>query len=213
MQAFCMCLMHIELPIEEEMSRDFSWKTIGEEKAFSTPIFDGYLADRTGPEGRKGRFVWLDSPDWVVIIPWLLVDGVPHFIMEEQWRHGPCRMTREFPAGLVEKGEEAAAAAGRELLEETGCTGDFTLLGCVNPNPAFMANHQSYFLAENIRKISDQNLDENEEIKVLTVPVEEALRDMGTGLYDNGIMMAAAGFFMRYAEKRKDLRQSSTLTR
>ena len=102
------------------MSRDFSWKTIGEEKAFSTPIFDGYLADRTGPEGRKGRFVWLDSPDWVVIIPWLLVDGIPHFIMEEQWRHGPCRMTREFPAGLVDKGEEAAAAAGRELLEETG---------------------------------------------------------------------------------------------
>ena len=68
----------------------------------------------------------------------------------------------------------------------------------------------TYFIQEGSKGI---RLDENEEIKVLTVPVEEALRDMGTGLYDNGIMMAAAGFFMRYAEKRKDLRQSSTLTR
>ena len=208
MQAFCLRIMHIGLPVKEEMMKDMSWKTVRGEKAFSTPIFDGYLDDRIGPDGRKGRFIWLDSPDWVVIIPWLLVDGVPHFIMEEQWRHGPSKVTREFPAGLVEKGESALDAARREFLEETGCRGDFTELGSVNPNPAFMANHQTYFLAENIEHVARQSLDANEEIEVVTVPVEDALREMGTGLYDNGIMMAAAGFFMRYAEKRPGLRIS-----
>ena len=188
------------------MSRDFSWKTIGEEKAFSTPIFDGYLADRTGPEGRKGRFVWLDSPDWVVIIPWLLVDGIPHFIMEEQWRHGPCRMTREFPAGLVEKGEEALHAAKRELMEETGIRGTFTELGCVCPNNAFMTNRQSFFLVTDIEKVSEQSLDPDETIDVVEVPVEDVIRDMGTGIYDNGIMMMAIGFFMRYAESHPELK-------
>ena len=168
-------------------------------------VVDGYLADRTGPEGRKGRFVWLDSPDWVVIIPWLLVDGIPHFIMEEQFRHGTATVTREFPAGLVEKGEKAAAAAEREMMEETGMAGDFTELGTVCPNNAFMTNRQSFFLVTGLEKKAGQSLDPDETIDIVEVPVEEAIRDMGTGIYDNGIMMMAIGFFLRYAEQHPEL--------
>ena len=199
--------MHIGLPVKEEMMKDMSWKTVRGEKAFSTPIFDGYLDDRIGPDGRKGRFIWLDSPDWVVIIPWLLVDGVPHFIMEEQFRHGSESVTREFPAGLVEKGEAALEAAKREMLEETGIVGRFVELGNVCPNNAFMSNRQSFFLVTDLEKKAGQSLDPNETIDVIEVPVEEVIRDMGTGLYDNGIMMMAIGFFLRYAEAHPELRR------
>ena len=61
-------------------------------------------------------------------------------------------------------------------------------------------------ITEDIRKEGGQSLDPNEEIVVIEVPVEEVIRDMGEGLYDNGIMMEAIGFFMRYAEKHPQLR-------
>lgn len=207
MQAICLCIMHVELSFEEEAMRDLGWKTDSERKVLTTPIFGISEMERTSHDGRHGKFVRMDSPDWVVAIPWFRrSDGVPCFVMEEQWRHGPGRITREFPAGLVEKGESGEEAAKRELMEETGMTGRFTLLGAVCPNPAFMDNVQSFFLVEDLKKEGIQSLDPNEEIDIVEVPVEDAIRDMGEGIYDNGIMMGAIGFFLRYAEKHPQLR-------
>ena len=202
-----MRILHIELPIEEEaMREDLIWKTISKKKELDCHIFNVLTADRCAPDGRKGTFVEIESPDWIVAIPWFVKDGTPYFIMEEQFRHGSESVTREFPAGLVEKGEAALAAAERELMEETGITGTFTELGNVCPNNAFMSNRQSFFLVTDLEKKAGQSLDPNETIDVIEVPVEEVIRDMGTGLYDNGIMMMAVGFFLRYAESHPELR-------
>jgi len=48
-------------------------------------------------------------------------------------------------------------------------------------------------------------LDPNEQLDILTVPVQEVLDSMGTGVYDNGIMMIAQAFFLRFAQNRPDL--------
>ena len=113
--------------------RDLGWKTDSERKVLTTPIFGISEMERTSHDGRHGKFVRMDSPDWVVAIPWFRrSDGVPCFVMEEQWRHGPGRITREFPAGLVEKGESGEEAAKRELMEETGMT------GAINIDPAIV---------------------------------------------------------------------------
>ena len=183
------------------------WKSGERRNLYSCVLFKINGIEREHRDGRKGTFIELESQNWVVAIPWFLRDdGVPCFVMEEQYRHGSETITREFPAGLVEKGELSLVAAQRELLEETGIEGKFTLLGEVNPNSAFMCNRQSFYLVEDIKKVSGQSLDLNEEIDIIEVPVEEVIRDMGTGLYDNGIMMMALGFFMRLAEKRPELR-------
>ena len=183
------------------------WKSGERKNLYSCVLFKINGIEREHRDGRKGTFIELESQNWVVAIPWFLRDdGVPCFVMEEQYRHGSETITREFPAGLVEKGELSLVAAQRELLEETGIEGKFTLLGEVNPNSAFMCNRQSFYLVEDIKKVSGQSLDLNEEIDIIEVPVEEVIRDMGTGLYDNGIMMMALGFFMRLAEKRPELR-------
>lgn len=183
------------------------WKSGERKNLYSCVLFKINGIEREHRDGRKGTFIELESQNWVVAIPWFLRDdGVPCFVMEEQYRHGSETITREFPAGLVEKGELSLVAAQRELLEETGIEGKFTLLGEVNPNSAFMCNRQSFYLVEDIKKVSGQCLDANEEIDIIEVPVEEVIRDMGTGLYDNGIMMMALGFFMRLAEKRPELR-------
>ena len=58
-----MCVLHIELPIEEEAMRELGWRTDSEKKVFSTPIFDISEMERTSHDGRHGKFVRLDSPD------------------------------------------------------------------------------------------------------------------------------------------------------
>ena len=45
-------------------------------------------------------------------------------IVLRQYKHGPRRVGLSLPGGLVEKGEEPARAASRELLEETGYEAD-----------------------------------------------------------------------------------------
>ncbi len=182
------------------------WKTESREKTFTCPIFSLENVVRSSQDGRRGTFVSVHSPHWIVVIPYFKDDkGVPHFIVEQQYRHGSDSVTREFPAGLVEEGEDPLVAAKRELLEETGAVANkWTLLGNVSPNSAFMDNRQSFYLAEDLSLKGDQSLDPNEQIDVLSLPVDEVIKDMGTGLWDNGIMMMALGFFLRLRLERKD---------
>ena len=183
------------------------WRTSGREKVWKGPIFDVCRVHRCSTDGREGDFIEVESPDWVTVIPWFRDGkGVPRFIMVQQYRHGSNSVTREFPAGLIDHGETAEQAALRELLEETGShAGRMTCLGRVSPNSAFMTNRSNFFLVEDLKAVQGQCLDANEQLDVLTVPVSEAISDMGTGLYDNGIMMMALGFFLRESLSRPEL--------
>lgn len=185
------------------------WKTTGRKKVWNGPIFDVCKVHRCSTDGREGDFIEVESPDWVTVIPWFRgSDGTARFIMVQQYRHGSATVTREFPAGLVDSGETAEHAALRELLEETGIrAGKVTCLGKVSPNSAFMTNRSTFFLMEELQVVQEQNLDANEQLDVLTVPVADVTKAMGNGLYDNGIMMMALGFFLREALSRPELLQ------
>ena len=175
------------------------WRDGERKRILSTPIFSVDKIERTSPEGKKGDFIVMENPDWVSVIPLMWKEGEGYvFIMVDQYRHGLGRVTREFPAGLVDEGEDEESAARRELLEETGMTGDLIKIASFNPNPAFMTNRQTFFLSTNLKKVSGQKLDEFEEIEVSYVPVSQVIEEMGSGIYDNGIMMAALGAFLRY---------------
>lgn len=183
------------------------WNTAKREKVWKGPIFDVCQVHRCSTDGREGDFIEVESPDWVTVIPWFRDrKGVARFIMVQQYRHGSDSVTREFPAGLIDAGENAQQAALRELLEETGCrAGKVSCLGKVSPNSAFMTNRSNFFLVEDLEVVQAQHLDANEQLDVLTVPVSEIVHDMGSGLYDNGIMMMALGFFLREALSRPEL--------
>ncbi len=185
------------------------WDDKNSETVLNTPIFDLVKNLRESKEGVRGNFYTLDSPDWVTIIPWYIDDNnIPCFVMVQQFRHGSSKIVREFPAGMVDKGEDALDSAFRELKEETALsTEEMIFLAKINPNPAIMANSANFYLAKDVFKISkEQNLDRTEQLDVVSVPVEEVIDKMGIDpLYDNGVMLMALSLFLKQIKNDSSL--------
>lgn len=187
--------------------KELTWNTQSRHQEYKSVIFNVNKVERNSESGKASTFVELDCPEWVMVIPLFKDDEENYFIMERQFRHGSETITTEFPAGLVEKGEDALMGAKRELLEETGCIAKkYTLLAKVNPNPAFMNNTQYFYLAEDLELVSKQSLDTNEEIDVISVKVEDAINNFGREKsWENGIMCSAMGLFLRYERENNIL--------
>ncbi len=185
--------------------KHLQWRESTENVVYRGPIFDIKEVQRVSSEEKEATFVIVEAPKWVTMIPWYLgSDGRPYFKMVRQFRHGSGKLTIEFPAGTVDRGEDVLAAGLRELKEETGCIPlkEPVFIGDVSPNPAFMNNRVWFYAVEGLEYVSGQNLDEHEQVDILDLPVSEVLASMGSGEYDNGIMMIAQGFFLRYAAER-----------
>ena len=144
-------------------------------------------------------FSILAAPDWVTIVPVLHAPGREDaFLMVRQYRHGVELITTEFPAGLVDPGEDPLQGAARELEEETGYrAGRMTPLGRVSPNPSFMNNWCSTFLAEDLERVGGLSLDETEELDVLEIPVSALRESIGTGELINAQTMVALMWYER----------------
>jgi ADP-ribose pyrophosphatase len=175
------------------------WDELSRRRIASYAIFDLSSSLRAAGDGRRGEFVILDAPDWVNVIPLLqTAKGGPAFIMVRQYRHGAAMITTEFPAGTVEQGEDPREAASRELREETGYrAAKLTLLGRVQPNPAFMGNWCHTWLAEDLSLAGEAQLDAMESLEALTVPVAEVNERMGTGEYVNALAVVALSLYHR----------------
>ncbi len=183
----------------EEDKNGLVWKDLSRRKLHSLGVFDVYSIERESSQGKKGDFILLDARDWVTIIPYRENREGGSFLMVSQFRHGSGTVTIEFPAGLVDGEESFKETAERELLEETGYKAEhFTLLGSVNPNPAYLNNLCHVFLARELTAWGEQNLDEHELIDVEWKDRKQVENSMGTGPYSNAIMLMAMYLFNRW---------------
>lgn len=168
------------------------WNEEARREVFTCPIFSIQESTCRSPDNALRTFTVLDAPDWAIVVPVLTTPQGKEFVMVRQWRHGAQELSLEFPGGVFEKGEDAHAAAARELREETAYeAGTIRSLGVCSPNPAIMANRVHFFLAEDLKPLQSQDLDEDEYVEVEVVPIQEVFQSMGRPPYIHALMGSA----------------------
>ncbi|MEM1135770.1 MAG: NUDIX hydrolase, partial [Bacteroidota bacterium] len=76
----------------------------------------------------------LEFPDWVNIVA---ITKKKEVVLTKQYRPGINKTILELPSGWINKNEEPAKTAKRELLEETGYFAENIIFtGKVSPNPS-----------------------------------------------------------------------------
>jgi len=173
------------------------WPIIESTKNFDTSLFsittNRCLSPRTG---REHDFYVIDFPNWVQVIPITPDDQI---VMVRQYRHGCGRIFLELPGGLIDNNDLSPdQTAKRELLEETGYRAEnLVLLTRIYPQPAVLNNKGLTYLAKEVKKVAEPNLDATEDIEVCLVKLKKIPEMIRSGKINHGqTVMALSVYFL-----------------
>jgi len=128
------------------------------------------------PSGIRVRRDIVRHTGSVVVLATAQDRGEPRILLESQYRHAANSFLWELPAGRIDKGERALAAAKRELLEETGYTAKrWKAILHFFASPGFVAEPMTVFWAQGLKAGAAQP-EEDEVIEQRMVPLSKAVR-------------------------------------
>lgn len=145
-------------------------------------VFSVEVERRRFPNGREHEVEIVRHAASVVLIP-IEEDG--RVVIVKQYRAPLDRETWEFPAGRLDDGETAEAAARRECEEEIGLVPHrLEKLRGLYPAPGFCDEELIFFRVSDLRPPppdSPHQPDDDEDITTRTVPVAEARAMLARG--------------------------------
>ena len=178
------------------------WTTLKSEYLFQRPWLTVRRDMVQLPNGNiNPEHYVLEYPSWVNVIA-ITQDG--DMVMEVQYRHGLHSVDYEICAGVVEDGEDPLVAAKRELLEETGFGGGtWTKLMEICGNPSVTNNITHCYLAQGVKRLSDQNLEATEDIEVVLMKPAEVLAILQSDCMKQALMAAPLWKFFAMQQQRE----------
>jgi ADP-ribose pyrophosphatase len=165
-------------------------KITHEERVYDGRVVHLAVLDVTLPNGESAKRELVRHPGAVAIVP-LIGEDV---LLVRQFRIAAGQVMLEIPAGTLDEGEEPLVCAERELQEETGYRpGTLEKLGGIYVAPGYTTEFIHLFVARDLSE-SRLDMDEDEFIELVRVPLREALNMLDTGEIIDG--KSAAGLLM-----------------
>lgn len=165
------------------------YKDLKETTKTSSEVFSGKMLHAfndvvTLPNGKESTREYVHHIGAVAIVP-ITEDG--QVILEEQYRYPVHRVVTEVPAGKLDTpDEDRLEAAKRELREETGIQADTWIrLGLYYPAAAYCDEVIELFIAKDLH-YSEQELDEDEFLNIIKMPLGEAVAAVKNGKIADG---------------------------
>lgn len=185
------------------------WSRISSRPLGSHRIFTLREDTRRSPRtGVDHPFVVLEAPDWVNVVALTPSRDV---VLVAQYRPGTDSIGLEIPGGMVDADDpDPAAAARRELLEETGYGGDaWHSLGDVCPNPALQGNRCHSFLLLDAAPLQAPAPDGSEDIEVRLLPEGEVGERIRGGAIEHALVICAWAAYLRWRDGESEPGRSS----
>lgn len=167
-------------------------EVLSSQPAFQGRAFTIRVDDVKLENGNTAKWEVLEHPGGVSIIPFDTDDNI---LMVRQYRHCVGTEMLELPAGTLKKGEDPALAADRELQEEVGMkAAKLELIGQFYLAPGYSTELMRVYIATGLTA-SSLPQDDDEQINVVRVPFEDAIRMALSGeLHDaksiSGLLLA-----------------------
>jgi ADP-ribose pyrophosphatase len=172
------------------MDDDLAWETTASEVDYACPGFDVRRDEVVLPDETETEFHYVDEPPAVVVLPFT---GDGEVVVIEEWRQAVGRVNRGLPAGTVDpEDDDLAAAARRELTEETGYeAGTVEPICTAEPANGIADSVHHYFLARECEPVGEVDLDFNESIRTETAAYDDLLDDALAGRVRDGRALIA----------------------
>lgn len=143
----------------------------------------------------------LEYPNWVHMV---VVNNKGEVLIAEQYRHGAGKVSLELPCGTQDEDDkEPIEAARRELLEETGYSGNFKLAGKLSPNPATHNNSIYVFLVTNPVKETEPHDDPTEVMNYSFMDIEDVHDLIDSGEFLQALHISSLVIALRRHNKKE----------
>ena len=162
---------HAKVQRGKSKARILSSRTV-----YRGPVFSVTTDEVAEPGGVRARRDVIRHSGSVVVLAVDDSGATPRILLERQYRHAANGYLWELPAGRIDPGEPALAAARRELLEETGYSArHWRRILNFYATPGFVAETMSVYMATGLRK-GEAQPEEDERIYIRMVPLPQAVR-------------------------------------
>jgi len=160
-----------------------SWTKLSEKLVRTSPYYIQAEKQYRLPNGKhKTAFVGNHRP----FVIGLALTKNKEVILVKEYRPGPEKLMLDLPSGSIEEGEDPIEAMRRELREETGWLGTPELVNVTHTGP-YSNQMRHTFVVHDCVKVGPQELDHDEFIEVVVMPLEEFYEKwVATGVTTNG---------------------------